>query len=135
MTTACTQGAHHIGLAVRDVAEARDFFVEALGFHVAAERPDYPAIFVTDVLAFGAAQACQQQGIAVPGRLALAGLGDFELARAAHPPLTTVRIPGEQIGRTAATMIADLLSGDPDRVAAVPQVVDLGCEIVFRSSA
>jgi catechol 2,3-dioxygenase-like lactoylglutathione lyase family enzyme len=48
MTTACTQGAHHIGLAVRDVAEARDFFVEALGFGVAAERPDYPAIFVTD---------------------------------------------------------------------------------------
>ena len=48
MTTACTQGAHHIGLAVRDVAEARDFFVDALGFSVAAERPDYPAIFVTD---------------------------------------------------------------------------------------
>ena len=48
MTTACTQGAHHIGLAVRDVAEARDFLVEALGFRVAAERPDYPAIFVTD---------------------------------------------------------------------------------------
>ena len=48
MTTALTRGAHHIGLAVRDVAEARDFFVEALGFTVAAERPDYPAIFVTD---------------------------------------------------------------------------------------
>lgn len=43
-----TEGAHHIGLAVRDVAEARDFFVEALGFTVAAERPDYPAIFVSD---------------------------------------------------------------------------------------
>ncbi|WP_448140633.1 VOC family protein [Sphingopyxis fribergensis] len=53
MTTALTpkpltEGAHHIGLAVRDVAEARDFFVEALGFTVAAERPDYPAIFVSD---------------------------------------------------------------------------------------
>jgi catechol 2,3-dioxygenase-like lactoylglutathione lyase family enzyme len=48
MTTALTQGAHHIGLAVRDVAEARDFFVDALGYRVAAERPDYPAIFVTD---------------------------------------------------------------------------------------
>ena len=48
MTTAFTQGAHHIGLAVRDVAAARDFFVDALGFTVAAERPDYPAIFVTD---------------------------------------------------------------------------------------
>ena len=48
MTGSLTQGAHHIGLAVRDVAEARDFFVEALGFAVAAERPDYPAIFVSD---------------------------------------------------------------------------------------
>lgn len=43
-----TLGAHHIGLAVRDVAQARDFFVDALGYSVAAERPDYPAIFVTD---------------------------------------------------------------------------------------
>jgi catechol 2,3-dioxygenase-like lactoylglutathione lyase family enzyme len=48
MTIAMTRGAHHVGLAVRDVAEARDFFVEALGFTVAAERPDYPAIFVSD---------------------------------------------------------------------------------------
>lgn len=48
MTTALTQGAHHVGLAVRDVAEARDFFVEALGFTVTAERPQYPAIFVSD---------------------------------------------------------------------------------------
>lgn len=48
MTTAWTRGAHHIGLAVRDVAEARDFFVDALGYHVTAERPQYPAIFVSD---------------------------------------------------------------------------------------
>lgn len=47
-TRPLTLGAHHVGLAVRDVAEARDFFVEALGFTVAAERPDYPAIFVSD---------------------------------------------------------------------------------------
>src|SRR3546814_13318044 len=43
-----TEGAHHIGLAVRDVAEARDFFVNSLGFALAADRPDYPAIFVSD---------------------------------------------------------------------------------------
>lgn len=48
LTQALTQGAHHVGLAVRDVAEARDFFVEALGFTVTAERPQYPAIFVSD---------------------------------------------------------------------------------------
>jgi catechol 2,3-dioxygenase-like lactoylglutathione lyase family enzyme len=48
MTQALTHGAHHIGLAVRDVGEARDFFVQALGFAVVGERPDYPAVFVND---------------------------------------------------------------------------------------
>jgi catechol 2,3-dioxygenase-like lactoylglutathione lyase family enzyme len=48
MTVSLTQGAHHIGLAVRDLDAARAFFVDALGYSVAAERPDYPAAFVSD---------------------------------------------------------------------------------------
>lgn len=47
-TQAWTQGAHHIGLAVPDLVTARAFFCGALGFKVAAERPDYPAVFVSD---------------------------------------------------------------------------------------
>lgn len=43
-----TQGVHHIGLAVPDLPAARAFFCDALGFTVAAERPDYPAVFVSD---------------------------------------------------------------------------------------
>ena len=46
--TARTRGAHHIGLTVPDVEAARRFFVEALGFDTVAERPAYPAIFVSD---------------------------------------------------------------------------------------
>ena len=48
MTQALTQGAHHVGLTVPDHAAARDFFVRALGFSVVGERPDYPAVFVSD---------------------------------------------------------------------------------------
>ena len=48
MTQVLTQGAHHIGLTVPDVERTRDFFVAALNFTVAGERPDYPAIFVSD---------------------------------------------------------------------------------------
>ena len=43
-----TQGAHHIGLTVPNVQKARDFFVDRLGFEQIAEKPDYPAIFVSD---------------------------------------------------------------------------------------
>lgn len=43
-----TQGAHHIGLSVPDVNSAVKFFVEALGFELVGEKPDYPAAFVSD---------------------------------------------------------------------------------------
>ena len=43
-----TQGAHHIGLTVPDVQKVRNFFVDTLGFAQVAEKPDYPAMFVSD---------------------------------------------------------------------------------------
>lgn len=47
-TTALTQGAHHVGLTVPDLAAARGFFVAALGFRQVGEKPEYPAVFVSD---------------------------------------------------------------------------------------
>ena len=43
-----TQGAHHVGLTVPDLPEARGFFIDALGFEQVGEVPDYPAAFVSD---------------------------------------------------------------------------------------
>ena len=43
-----TRGAHHIGLTVPDVQKVRGFFVDTLGFEQVAEKPDYPAVFVSD---------------------------------------------------------------------------------------
>ncbi len=43
-----TQGAHHIGLTVPDLAQTRAFFVDTLGFSQIGEVPDYPAVFLTD---------------------------------------------------------------------------------------
>jgi catechol 2,3-dioxygenase-like lactoylglutathione lyase family enzyme len=48
MTAGLTKGAHHVGLAVRDLDEARGFFCDALGFDQVGEVPDYPAVFVSD---------------------------------------------------------------------------------------
>lgn len=47
-STPVTRGAHHIGLTVPDLAGARAFFVDTLGFDQVGEKPDYPAVFVSD---------------------------------------------------------------------------------------
>ena len=46
--TARTLGVHHVGLTVPDIQATRAFFVGVLGFHTVAERPAYPAVFVSD---------------------------------------------------------------------------------------
>ena len=43
-----TQGAHHVGLTVPNLSEAKDFFINGLGFNQVGEVPDYPAVFVSD---------------------------------------------------------------------------------------
>ena len=46
--SAVTQGAHHIGLTVPDLAATRGFFIDTLGFDQLGDVPDYPAVFLTD---------------------------------------------------------------------------------------
>ena len=48
MNTPLTHGAHHIGLSVPDLARAQSFFCDILGYSLVAEKPDYPAAFVSD---------------------------------------------------------------------------------------
>lgn len=45
---AMTQGIHHLGLTVPNITATRDFFVDILGFKQIGEKPDYPAIFISD---------------------------------------------------------------------------------------
>jgi catechol 2,3-dioxygenase-like lactoylglutathione lyase family enzyme len=46
--SAKTQGAHHVGLTVPDLAAARAFFVDALAFKQVGEVAGYPAVFLSD---------------------------------------------------------------------------------------
>ncbi len=43
-----TLGLHHAGLTVPDLRATRAFFEEALAFEVVGEKPDYPAVFLSD---------------------------------------------------------------------------------------
>ena len=43
-----TLGIHHLGLTVYNLQETSAFFIDQLNFEKVAEKPDYPAIFVSD---------------------------------------------------------------------------------------
>ncbi len=45
---AATNGVHHIGLTIPDLAKTKAFFIDVLGFQQVGEKPDYPAAFVSD---------------------------------------------------------------------------------------
>jgi len=66
-----------------------------------------------DRVAVGALQACRAHGIAVPGGLSLVGFDDIDVARWVDPPLTTVRQPRAEMGRTAMSVMLDLLEERP----------------------
>ncbi len=71
-----------------------------------AQWPDVDAVMaVSDLSAFGALAECQRRGWSVPQRIAIAGFGDFEVARSCHPRLTTVVIDCAGIGRAAGELL------------------------------
>ena len=47
-SAAKTLGVHHLGLTVPRLEDARDFFMEGLGFEQVGDVPDYPAVFLSD---------------------------------------------------------------------------------------
>lgn len=89
----------------------------------------YPAcdavFFGTDVLAHGALIEARRQGIAVPGRIAIAGFGDLDFAAFTDPPLTTVRTSSYEIGRRAGEMLLRRLAGERPQENVVLQPIAL----------
>ncbi len=95
------------------------------------DTPDLRAVLcATDVLAVGVLFECQRRNIKVPDQLAVAGFGDFEIAAAVNPSLTTVRTHGYQVGWNAADLLIARIEGRPIESA----LCDVGYDIVYRES-
>jgi DNA-binding LacI/PurR family transcriptional regulator len=97
-----------------------------------AEDPDLDAVFVaSDMMAHGALRVLRDKGRRVPDDVAVIGFDDFEISQYSDPPLTTVRQPIVDMGRTMARQMLGLVDDDRD----VPQSVVLPTELVVRASA
>ena len=97
---------------------------------MALPRPPEAIFFCNDDLAQGALLAALRLGIAVPGRVAVAGFNDLPGSDQMVPTLTSLRTPRGEIGSRAAAMLLQLMQGRP-----VPEsCVELPYELVARGS-
>jgi len=96
-----------------------------------ADLPEVDAVFAAnDAHAIGFLSGLRAAGLlrngpATEQPVAVIGLGDLEMGRLIAPSLSTIRVHGDAIGRTAAKLI---LTRDG------PRHVDLGFELVLRDS-
>ncbi|WP_030607313.1 LacI family DNA-binding transcriptional regulator [Streptomyces sclerotialus] len=94
--------------------------------------PDLDALFVaSDVMAVGALAELRAHGRRVPDDVAVVGFDDSFIARHTSPPLTTVRQPVEELGRTIARILLREIAG-PDTPR---QQITLPTELVVRESS
>ena len=94
-------------------------------------EPGLDAVFVaSDLMAIGALRTLTDAGRKVPDDVALIGFDDAGEAQLAVPPLTTVRQPLAELGRTMTRVLLARVSGAP----VDPRTV-LATEVVRRASA
>jgi len=94
-----------------------------------ADRPD-AVLCGNDLLALGVIRVARQLGLRVPEDVAVTGFDDFGFAVATTPAITTVRIPGYQMGRYAAEeLLRAAAGGDPAQGRHFPT------ELCLRESA
>jgi LacI family transcriptional regulator len=96
-----------------------------------AADPELDAVFAAnDVMAFGAMRAIRNAGRSIPDDVAVVGFDDLPAAAMTHPPLTTVRQPLYEMGRTAAAMVMSAIRGEP-----IPHRAELPTSLVVRGSS
>jgi DNA-binding LacI/PurR family transcriptional regulator len=77
------------------------------------ERPVPTAIYATsDTIAIGLLQAAYQTGVVIPDQVSIIGFDNIAIAAYTVPPLTTVSQSGIEMGRTAASLLLDMIESD-----------------------
>jgi LacI family transcriptional regulator len=127
------QAARELGLDVTEAgvslnqgqAAAR---TAAYGLLSGPDRP-HAVICDDDVVASGVYQAAAELGLRIPADVSVVGIDNIPVAGLLAPPLTTVDLPGEELGRVGLAALAGLLRGEP-----VSPVARLATALVLRSS-
>ena len=104
---------------------------EAMG-QLLTTLPDTEAVIcVSDLSAFGALTECQRRGVDVPGRLSIAGFGNYEVGAVCVPSLTTINPFPKEIGSSTAELMLKLMQGEKT----FSRQVKIAPELLIRDSS
>jgi LacI family transcriptional regulator len=92
-------------------------------------RPPTALFCANDIQALGALFACSRLGISVPADLSIMGFDDLPMVQTTHPPLSTVRVPADEMGAA----VADALVSAVDSRKVIRSLA-LDATIVLRQS-
>ena len=87
-------------------------------------------LVINDLLSIGVLRAINERGLRIPEDISVAGFDDIAMTRYLSPPLTTVRVHAEEVGRTAMRLCFERMR-DPERPL---QSVCVPAELVRRGS-
>jgi DNA-binding LacI/PurR family transcriptional regulator len=73
--------------------------------------PELPTVIFcgSDLIAMGAMNALEEAGVRIPEDVSVIGIDDISFAFLARPPLTTIRVPRERLGRIAFQALDKML--------------------------
>jgi DNA-binding LacI/PurR family transcriptional regulator len=108
-----------------EVILTREAAARATGELLARDPAITAILAMSDVMALGALDHCNTEGIRVPQHLSVAGFDDVPEAKRSSPPLTSVHQPIREKGRRAAELV---FQRGPARRDVLP------LELVVRSS-
>jgi LacI family transcriptional regulator len=105
-----------VTLAPRHLADVEDISLRhalAAAGGLLATKPRPTAVVCDDpILAAGVYGAAAEVGLSVPEDVSVIAEGDSDWSPALRPPLTTVALPGREMGQVAARLLTRLLQGE-----------------------
>lgn len=122
------------GLSGADNVVIRSFTIRDGADAMRTVLSDYPEttaiVCNADVTAFGVLSECKKLGIRVPEDISVLGFDDSEYAAHLDPPLTTVAVPAEEMGRLGAEVLYRALT-----TGEAPRPFRLESHLIVRQSA
>lgn len=102
-----------------------------LAFQALMETGRRPTAVIcgTDTLAFGALVQATSMGLRIPTDVSVTGINDVEFAAHLSPPLTTIRLPADEVGQRAAEYLLGCIQGQ-----AVVSATRIPFSVIVRGS-
>ncbi|WP_419908489.1 LacI family DNA-binding transcriptional regulator [Hoeflea sp.] len=94
------------------------------------ENPPTALFVANDEMAFGAIGELRRRGRRVPEDVSVIGFDDLFISESYSPPLTTISQPRVEIGRTAMTMLLDIIGARQSE----PRTIEMPTELIVRQS-